>query len=408
MHLPLRYQDGVTLDMADRRMPYEEFAKILEEKVGKYFQDLTISVDKGKEKVGEVDSDYDSEFDTDYNSEYASDKLVDYLSPSEEELIELRNRMKENRERKVAEKNSDLNEPTYDNIHADNIRIEKARDKYPMYGESTHWRFRHPKRNSGEKVVAKCEQRLPKITDKEKGKQRSKANPEIRLVDITDLVMKKYNCKVTPNQCTNAKKYVLTKYNKTIKEHYAMLRSYGREILDSNLRPIVNLGVTVNPNNKVYLDSPNPGEIHIAIRGDGNNHIYPVAYVVVNVEKKDKWTWFLELLESDFWCIKGQGLTLMSDQHKMFGISCHMLNIGNVQGKTMRALGSISVGWSLETSENGFSECFYSVILSVRNKPLITMLEAMRVIILERMNTMREINRKWNLGVCPNIKNNLE
>ncbi|GKE77096.1 hypothetical protein Tco_1543216, partial [Tanacetum coccineum] len=52
-----------------------------------------------------------------------------------------------------------------------------------------------------------------------------------------------------------------------------------------------------------------------------------------------------------------------------------------------------------EAIENGFSECFNSVIVSVRHKPLLTMLEAIRVIVLERMNKIREISRKWNLGV---------
>nr|GEZ90879.1 hypothetical protein [Tanacetum cinerariifolium] len=38
-HLPLRYQDDVTIDIVVRRMPYEEIAKFLEEKVGKHFQE---------------------------------------------------------------------------------------------------------------------------------------------------------------------------------------------------------------------------------------------------------------------------------------------------------------------------------------------------------------------------------
>ncbi|GJY92028.1 ribonuclease H-like domain-containing protein [Tanacetum coccineum] len=46
-----------------------------------------------------------------------------------------------------------------------------------------------------------------------------------------------------------------------------------------------------------FLKSPNQGEILTTIGRDGNNHIYPVAWAVVNVENKDNWTWFLELLE---------------------------------------------------------------------------------------------------------------
>ncbi|GKE51877.1 pentatricopeptide repeat-containing protein [Tanacetum coccineum] len=61
-----------------------------------------------------------------------------------------------------------------------------------------------------------------------------------------------------------------------------------------------------------------------------------------------------------------------------------------------------------EAVENDFSERFNSVILSVGNKPLITMLEAIRVIVLERMNTMRRVYDTWTEDICPNIQKRLE
>nr|GEV31301.1 pentatricopeptide repeat-containing protein [Tanacetum cinerariifolium] len=42
------------------------------------------------------------------------------------------------------------------------------------------------------------------------------------------------------------------------------------------------------------------------------------------------------------------------------------------------------IGSNCEAIENGFSECFNLVLLLVRNKPLITMLESMRLIVMER------------------------
>nr|GEW55707.1 multidrug resistance-associated protein 5 [Tanacetum cinerariifolium] len=68
----------------------------------------------------------DSKFDSDGDSEYDSDKLIDYLSLSKEELIELRNMMKANREAK-AKGNSvlEINEPNDENsMPADNVRGE--------------------------------------------------------------------------------------------------------------------------------------------------------------------------------------------------------------------------------------------------------------------------------------------
>ena len=135
------------------------------------------NVDKGKEKVthDEEETDYDSEVD----SEYDSDKSIDYLSPGEEELIELRKRIKARRE-KEHESLPDMMEVN-DNIPTENIGnhrsetfrehdvymtnlmktlqssdengihdypfvcVEKHADRYPVYDESTHWRLRNPK-----------------------------------------------------------------------------------------------------------------------------------------------------------------------------------------------------------------------------------------------------------------------
>ncbi|GJZ00243.1 hypothetical protein Tco_0517672 [Tanacetum coccineum] len=294
-HLPLAYVNGVILEMAVRRMPYEQFAEFLEEKSGNYFQGLyyqvpnqdlerslvrvsddrslsymfnveetfgrlnlyldhlifqnemvgwaemeveqhggssqcqkknpegvetsTGNIDKGinatrdgneagsgrgdhphpqtrlpkqrKKRVSQnatevvearrstVESDSESEYDSDDDSGDQSDKSPDYLSPGEEELIELRNRMESNRDAKAKEKDntvSEMNEPNDKNsMPADNVRgetfekhdiymhellkslktddndgitenpfifVEKHVEKYPMYDETTHWRLR--------------------------------------------------------------------------------------------------------------------------------------------------------------------------------------------------------------------------------------------------------------------------
>ncbi|GKD50920.1 multidrug resistance-associated protein 5 [Tanacetum coccineum] len=264
---------------------------------------------------------------------------------------------------KTADKNGITEDPF--------IYVEKHMERYPMYDETTHRKLRKPK--VGEKYVSVAQFKecvtyyaLENgfslwLSDPEKGKQRkqtrypsassdelptclwrcyARPNPDIRLCDIVDLVIKKYKCKVNPNQCINAKKYALTEYEKTVGEHYAMLRSYGKSIVDSNPRSTVRLGVTVNPDDKTYFDrfyvcfagladgweagckkiialdgcflkSLNQGEILTTIGKDGNNHIYPVAWAVINVKNIDNWTWFLELLVEDLGSSRGNGLTFM-------------------------------------------------------------------------------------------------
>ncbi|GJU87653.1 pentatricopeptide repeat-containing protein [Tanacetum coccineum] len=250
---------------------------------------------------------------------------------------------------------------------------------------------------------------------------------------------------------------------------YGTLVSYkwiGRHF-ESNPCSTVKVGVTVNPDDKTYFDRfyvcfkglkdewklgcrkiialdgcflkrPSVGEILTAIGRDANNHIFLMAWAVVNVENKDKWSWCLDLLGDELDMPTGNGLTLMSDQHKglieavkelmphaehrqcarhiyegfrkhysgdvfrqLFWVDSKATYPGmsnKIMEKIKRAnlkaydylvkkepktwsMAYFHIGTNCEAIENRFSECFDLVILSVRSKPRITMLEAMRDIV---------------------------
>nr|GEX68903.1 pentatricopeptide repeat-containing protein [Tanacetum cinerariifolium] len=241
------------VDWAEREVEQHDKGKDATEGV----EAMTSTSNKGKKKVSQdatecveartstVDNDYDSEFDNDDDSDYHSEKLVDYILVLFKECL------------------------TY----------------YALENGFSLWYAR----SSGMRVVAKFGQRPPRLSVPEKGNKeisvgistlahwstmkwiakvfgdKIRANLDVRLCDITDLVMKKYKCKVTPNQCTNAKKYALTEYEKTVGEHYAMLRSYGKAILDSNPGSTVKLGVTVNLDDKIYF-----GRFYVCFAGLAN------------------------------------------------------------------------------------------------------------------------------------------
>ncbi|GJV40003.1 hypothetical protein Tco_1418443 [Tanacetum coccineum] len=196
------------------------------------------------------------------------------------------------------------------------LENDQTNEKFPIHDEQTHWKMRKPKvgekyvdadqlkkcltyyslsngfslwfyKSSKEQVIARCGLRPEKLKDISKGKQKKgnkypsagrdehskcpfrcyvnykwigkhfghkiRQNPQIKLLEIADLVMKKYKCIVSPSQCRNAKKFALNESETTTEEHYAMIRSYGKEILDSNDGSTVKLGVTVNPDDKSYL-----------------------------------------------------------------------------------------------------------------------------------------------------------
>nr|GEX01647.1 pentatricopeptide repeat-containing protein [Tanacetum cinerariifolium] len=342
-HLPLTYVDGVILEMVVRRMPYEEFVVYLEEKCGCYFQETFDRLNLYLDHL-EIDlSEYLSQaytYDMDacvsktigppkkrYCNDFSLDEIVDWAKM------------------KVGEKYVS--------------EFKECLTYYALANDFSLW------------VVAKCGQRPPRLSNPEKEDKHTcrnfnfgslvnykwiakvfgeniRTNSDIRLCDIVDLVMKKYKCKVSPNQYTNARKYALTEYEKIVGEPYAMLRSYGKAFLDSNHGSTVKLGVTVNPNGKTYFN-----RFYVCFAGwqmggrDGNNHIYLVAWAVVNVKNKDNWTWVLKLLEQDLGSSRGNGLTLMYDQQKLLKMSCQMLSTCNVQGIFMKTLGNNTMAKSL-------------------------------------------------------------
>ncbi|GJS68768.1 hypothetical protein Tco_0683333 [Tanacetum coccineum] len=348
---------------------------------------IVIEENKNPTFINDTSSDSDSEpifnnnvySGSDSESSY-SDKSVDYLSEGEDELIELRKRKNEAMR---APKQLNMKTPSDDvdhigcsrpksvfDIHhvgerfVDAEQLKECMTYYALANGFSLWFYR----NSKDKVIAKCGLRPETVKDPSVGKQRKfyrypskgkhfgskiRLNPHIKLHEIADLVMEKYKCIVSPTQCRNAKKWALNEGETTTEEHYQLIRSYGKALLESNVGSTVKLGVTVNPDEKTYFD-----RFYVCLNGLKQGWKLGCRRVIaldglVNVENKDNWSWFLELLGDDIDLPTGNGLTLM-------------------------------------------------------DKPFITMLEAMRVIVLERMNTMRNLLETWSEDICPNIQKRLE
>ncbi|GKF74788.1 multidrug resistance-associated protein 5, partial [Tanacetum coccineum] len=149
---------------------------------------------------------------------------------------------------------------------------------------------------------------------------------------------------------------------------------------------------------------------------------------------KDNWVWFMELLISDLGLPSGEGLTIISDQHK--GIieaakqvmpmaehrQCARHIYANFRNKYTgdaykHLMDRHPESWSrayfttdkaCDAIENGISEYFNALIVNDRRKPIINMLEDIRLLCMDRSQRMREKHEKWNDGICPNIKKKLE
>ncbi|GJR86440.1 transposase, MuDR, plant [Tanacetum coccineum] len=282
-------------------------------------------------------------------------------------------------------------------------------------------------------------------------------NPCIKVKEIIESILKKYKCKVKISQARRGKMKALQQYETCLEDHYGMLWSYASEILNSNPGSTCKMSVDSMPDGKNYfsrfyvcfkglregwlqgcrrvigldgcfLKTICKGELLSAVGRDGNNQIYPIAWAVVSVENKDNWSWFMELLINDLGLVSGEGLTIISDQHK--GIIEAVKQIMNLFWKAkatyptrfekvMKHIQSITKeaykhlmdrqleSWNkayfttnkaCDFVENENSECFNALIVDARRKPIINMLEDIRVLCMERLQKMREKHEKhWNV-----------
>ncbi|GKD71753.1 uncharacterized protein Tco_1325843, partial [Tanacetum coccineum] len=182
-------------------------------------------------------------------------------------------------------------------------------------------------------------------------------------------------------------------------------------------------------------------ELLSVVGGDGNNQIYHIAWAVVDVENKENWSWFMKCLIDDLGIDVGAGLTIILDQDKEWikwfnGVVYMNLfwkatkaTYPTMFEKIMSEMKSVSIdahkhlmemkleSWSraffstnkaCDAVENGISECFNALIVEARRKPIIDMLEGIRLMIMKRMRKMREKHVKRNDGIYPNIKKKFE
>ncbi|XP_052726187.1 uncharacterized protein LOC128194666 [Vigna angularis] len=204
------------------------------------------------------------------------------------------------------------------------------------------------------------------------------------------------------------------------------------------------------------------GELLTTVGRDGNDQMLPIAYAVVEVENKDSWTWFLNQMIDDL----GGGevcssITFVSDQEKgllpamqqlLPGVDqrfCvrhlysnfrkkfpgknlkrmmwraatathpqnwekEMRNIKDINEDAFKHLIAIPPRyWSrsrfsptpkCDTLVNNMSEAFNSVLVHTRTKPIIIMLEEIRVYIMQRWAKNRSKIQSFSGPICPKIQ----
>lgn len=202
-----------------------------------------------------------------------------------------------------------------------------------------------------------------------------------------------------------------------------------------------------------------------AVGMDANNCIYPFAYAVVSKEKKKTWLWFLELLKEDL-NVQNTGLyTFMTDKQKglidavaeLFPNAAHRFCVrhlynnfkGDFKGLVLKEIlwkaarastvpafqkamaemkkadpkaydwlnARPAINWTRSHFDpfpkcdillNNLSESFNAAILPARDKPIITMLERIRSILMESTKRRRETMIRCKDPICPKIRKRLD
>ncbi|GKD13768.1 60S ribosomal protein L34 [Tanacetum coccineum] len=214
-----------------------------------------------------------------------------------------------------------------------------------------------------------------------------------------------------------------------------------------------------------FLKGTCRGELLTAMGRDGNNQMFPIAWAVVNVENTNNWEWFLACLCEDLRLNCGAYMTIISDGHK--GLMESVKNLlphaehrqcarhiyANFKKKwnglhfkslfwlaatttiqhtfysKMNLIGNIdpeAKQWLVDRNpnswcraffkmdrgcaayENGISESYHNAIRIARGKPLITMLEEIRVYLMQRLYSMHNLASNLVDSITPSIRKEIE
>ncbi|XP_052624469.1 uncharacterized protein LOC128132213 [Lactuca sativa] len=238
--------------------------------------------------------------------------------------------------------------------------------------------------------------------------------PILKLREMISDIKQRYRCVVSIGQVKRAKQWAKELIEGKLNEHYARIWDYAQELLRSNPGSTCKVGVTNNPDDKNYFK-----RFYICFKSlsvcwkigrDANNQVFPIAWAVVDVENKDNWTWFLELLKDDLDLGTGVDLGFLESVKVILPHVEHRQCARHIYANFNKAFSGLELKklfWACAMScvevENGISECFNSIIVEAWKKPLITMLEEIRIYIMDRFSFMNDECSKWKGNICPEV-----
>ncbi|GJY54244.1 calcium/proton exchanger [Tanacetum coccineum] len=239
-------------------------------------------------------------------------------------------------------------------------------------------------------------------------------DPFIPYRKMKDDIRVKYLIDVSLGQCKRAKQRALYDHEGGLIEHYSRLYDYRQAILGSNPGSTCRLDAFESDGSPYFKRM---GELLTAMGRDANNQMYPIAWAVVRVENAENWSWFLALLQDDIALNDGTCITIISDSHKglldavseLLPQAEHRKCTRHIYANFKKKFSGVQfqkLFWRCAAFENGISKSFN--ILSSRSKPIITMLEEIRLYIMQRLFAMNKIAVNLEDNITPSIRKRLE
>ncbi|GKA47947.1 hypothetical protein Tco_0740905, partial [Tanacetum coccineum] len=120
-------------------------------------------------------------------------------------------------------------------------------------------------------------------------------NPKLSYRAMQDDIREIFLINVSMGQCKRAKQRALFYHEYGLIEQYGRLWDYKEQILATNPGSTCKMDVDEGSNGRTCFKQ---GELLKAMGKDANNQMFPITWVVVNVENKENWLWFIGLQEA--------------------------------------------------------------------------------------------------------------
>ncbi|GKA35892.1 calcium/proton exchanger [Tanacetum coccineum] len=238
-------------------------------------------------------------------------------------------------------------------------------------------------------------------------------DPFVSLRKMRDDIRQKFMIDVSLGQCTRAKQLALFDNEGGLIEHYGKLYQYRQALLESNPGSTCRLDVDESANGSATFR-----RIYICFKG-----------------VKDGWLagcrkgWFLHLLHDDLSLNDGNGITIISDSHKglidavndWLPEAKHRKYTRHIYANFKKKYSRLQyqrIFWAAASCtleqqrcvafKNGISESSNRAILIPRHKPIITMLEEIRLYIMQRLAAMNKVAFSLEDRITPSIRKRLE